>query len=172
MKRRRNVPPALGMCVFSAIGLYGLCPRGTGFVQVYFQKTNPAGEAVHRLERHMDEMERPLRTDIAIPLLQSVGLFLNLCGDLPAGFQGDLSGFTHSKQISKTGVFPISIHRRGVFAKGCGAPRQIIGRGGMPAVLRFIVEPTKVFGMVIAVVGKDIEAHAAVHLFRVGGVAA
>ena len=113
MKRRRNVPPALGMCVFSAIGLYGLCPRGTGFVQVYFQKTNPAGEAVHRLERHMDEMERPLRTDIAIPLLQSVGLFLNLCGDLPAGFQGDLSGFTHSKQISKTGVFPISIHRRG-----------------------------------------------------------
>ena len=46
LKRRRNVPPALGMCVFSAIGLYGLCPRGTGFVQVYFQKTNPAGEAV------------------------------------------------------------------------------------------------------------------------------
>ena len=120
----------------------------------------------------MDEMERPLRTDIAIPLLQSVGLFLDLCGDLPAGFQGDLSGLAHSKQICETGVFPISIHCRGVFAKGCGAPRQIIGGGGMPAVLLFIVEPAEVFGVVIAVVGKDIEAHAAVHLFRVGGVAA
>ena len=52
-----------------------------------------------------------------------------------------------------------------------GAPGEVVGGRGMPAVLCQVVQPAEILGVVVPVVGENVEALAPVHLHRVLSVA-
>ena len=52
-----------------------------------------------------------------------------------------------------------------------GTPGEVIGGRRVPAVLCRIVQPAEILGVVVPVVGENVEAHAPVHLRRIFGIA-
>lgn len=107
-----------------------------------------------------------------MPSFQFPRLLLNLPSDFPTDLCNYSCRLVYCMQFGETGIFAVSVHRRGMLSEIGGSPHQVIGREGIPAILLRIIDPAQILGMVIAVVGKHVEAHTVEHLLRIRCVAA
>ena len=106
-----------------------------------------------------------------IPPLQALRLFPDFLRNLPASLHFHPRGFAHGQQLLHAGVFAVAIHRGGMLAIIGGTPGEVIGGRRVPAVLCRVVQPAEILGVVVPVVGENVEAHAPVHLRRILGIA-